>query len=585
MADTYDANDHGARSVLRSQSLPALYEYAAARFKSSVAMKCRYPWGYRSISYEELGDLISYIGTGLITQGLLRGDRVALIAENSPEWGIVYAAVTAGGGIIVPLDAKLKENEIKHLLIHSEAKFLVTSMRIYQDQIEGMHLGEVSLIVIGEGDAREEAPGISLSEIMAEGKARLGGGNDDFRLAAAEIEPEDVAAICYTSGTTGQPKGAVLLHRSIVSNIEAIRLRLLFDEEDVFLCLLPLHHTLATTCNLLAPLFSGSTVLFGRSLKPRDIREDIAKEQVTILVGVPLLFEHFIAYMRARAAQVSKLKRFLFKIVTGVTAGIGRLFGKRPAGGARKRLAAMGLGSLRFCVSGAAPLRGDTEEMFRAIGLPLLQGYGMTETSPVISVNPLGKMRSGTVGPALPGVEVMIDRPNEEGIGEIVVRGPNVMREYYRNPGATEQVLRDGRFYTGDIGTIDDEEYITIVGRKKSVIVTAGGKNIYPDELEILLNQSPYILESLVVPFRDKRGNDRIGAIIVPDYDALGMTDAMREDASESRIRDIISAETKRVSSMLPEFKRIVDFQIRDEELPKTTTQKVKRHLVTWIEE
>lgn len=586
MAEASDANDHGGRSDLKRQTLPALYEHAATRYRLAVAMKCRYPWGYRSISYEELGDLISYVGIGLMEQGLTSGDRVVLIADNSPEWGIVYAAVTSGGGIIVPLDTKLRENEIKHLLIHSEAKFLVTSTRIYQDQIEGMHLGEVHLIVIGEGDSREEGPGTSLGELMAAGKAALGGGNDDFRRTAAGIEPDDVAAICYTSGTTGQPKGAVLLHRNIVSNIEAIRLRLLFNEEDVFLCLLPLHHTFATTCNLLAPLFSGCTIIFGRSLKPRDIREDIEKERVTILVGVPLLFEHFTDYMRARVAQVSKVKRFLFKIVTGVTTGIGRLFGKRPAGSpARKRLAAMGLGSLRLCVSGAAPLRLDTEETFRAIGLPLLEGYGMTEASPVISVNPLGKMRSGTVGPALPGVEVTIDHPNEEGIGEIVVRGPNVMREYYRNPGATEQVLRDGRLHTGDIGTIDGEDYLTIRGRKKSVIVTAGGKNIYPDELEILLNQSPYILESIVVPFKDKRGNDRIGAIVVPNYDALGMSNEMRGDASESRIRDIISEEIKRISSPVPEFKRIVEFQIRDEELPKTTTQKVKRHLVTWIEE
>jgi len=586
MAEASDTIMNGGRGGLKKQSLPALYEHAVTRYRSSVAMKCRYPWGYRSISYEELGDLISYVGAGLMERGFTKGDRVVLIAENSPEWGIVYAAATSVGGIIVPLDIKLKENEIKHLLIHSEATFLVTSMRMYQDQIEGMPLGETRLIVIGEGDSREEDPWTSLGEIIAAGKAALGEGDDDFRRVTAGIGPDDIAAICYTSGTTGQPKGAVLLHRNIVSDIEAIRLRLPFNEEDAFLCLLPLHHTFATTCNLLAPLYSGSTIVFGRSLKPRDIREDIAKEGVTILVGVPLLFEHFTEYMRTMAVRVSKLKRLLFKIVTGVKAGFGRLFGKRPEENpARKRLAAMGLGRLRFCVSGAASLHPDTEEAFRAIGLPLLQGYGMTEASPVIAVNPLGKKRSGTVGPALPGVEVTLDSPNEEGIGEIVVKGPNVMREYYRNAEATQRVLRDGKLYTGDTGTIDAEGYITIRGRKKSVIVTAGGKNVYPDELEILLNRSPYILESVVVPYKDRRGNARIGAIVVPNYDALGTSEAMREDASESRIKNIISVEIKRISSSLPEFKRIMDFQMRDEELPKTTTQKVKRHLVTWIEE
>lgn len=586
MAESSDATMHGGRSALKKQSLPALYEHATTRYRSSVAMKCRYPWGYRSISYEELGGLIEYVGAGLVGEGLAPGERVVLIAENSPEWGIVYAAVTSAGGIIVPLDTKLKENEIKHLLLHSEASFLVTSMRMYQDRIEGMPLGDARLIVIGEGDSREEGPGISLSALMAAGKAALGGGNDEFRRVAAGIGADEIAAICYTSGTTGQPKGAVLLHRNIVSNIEAIRLRLMFDEDDRFLCLLPLHHTFATTCNLLAPLYSGSTIHFGRSLKPREIREDITREGITVLVGVPLLFEHFTDYLRTRVAGVSKLKRFLLGMATAVTAGLGRLFRRRKIETpARKRLAAMGLGSLRFCVSGAASLRRDTERVFHGIGLPLLQGYGMTETAPVISVNPLGNSRIGTVGPALPGIEVTIDDPNAEGIGEIVVRGPNVMREYYRNPEATAGVLRDGALYTGDIGTLDEEGYITIRGRKKSVIVTAGGKNIYPDELEILLNQSPYILESVIVPYKDKRGNERAGAIVVPDYAALGASEEMRGKTSESRIRDIVAEEIQRISSSLPEFKRIVDFQMRDEELPKTTTQKVKRHLVKWIEE
>lgn len=584
MADLSEANSQHIRSSLKKQTLPALYDHAVTRYGSSLAMKCRYPWGYQSISYEELGNLISYLGAGLIERGLMRGDRVALIGGNSPEWGIVYAAVTSCGGVVVPLDILLKENEIRHLLMHSEARFLVASRRIFEEQIEEMHLEGVDIIIIGEGDSKEKS--ITLSEVMAAGKAKLGEGSSGFRFSSSEVEPEDVAAICYTSGTTGQPKGAVLLHRNIVSNIEATRLRLPYNENDTFLCLLPLHHTFATTCNLLAPLFSGSTIVFARSLKPRDIKESIEKEQVTILVGVPLLFEHFEDYMKAMKAKVPKYKRILFKISTGITSGFARLFRRRTAvSPARKRLEVMGLGSLRFCISGAAPLRSDTESAFRSIGLPILQGYGMTEASPVISVNPVGKIKSGTVGPALPGVEVATDQPNDEGIGEIVVSGPNIMREYFKNPESTRQVLREGKLYTGDLGTIDAEEYITIVGRKKSVIVTAGGKNVYPDEIEILLDESPYILESVVLSLKDKRGNDRIGAVIVPNYDALGISEELKKDRSEEHIRSIISAEVKRVSATLPEFKRILDFQIWDEELPKTTTHKVKRHLVKWIEE
>lgn len=575
--------DGSAAGRMSLKTLPALYRQAFKRYGSAVAMKSRHPWGYQSISYRELGDLVSYVGAGLIAQGLSRGDRVALLAQNCPEWGIVYAAVTSCGMVIVPLDTQLKENEIHHLLIHSESKFLVTSPQIFSDRIEGMHLGGVQTIILGEGDTPQGDS--TLGEIMAVGKEHTAQKTSDFDMLSSEVGPDDMAAICYTSGTTGQPKGVVLLHRNIVSDVEATKLRIPYGPDDVFLCILPLYHTLATTCDLLAPIYSGATIIFGRSMKSRDIKEDIERENVTVLVGVPLLFDHFVAHMRARVAKVPKLVRALYRISLSIKSVFGRLIGRGGRGSARKKLDAMGLGSLRFCISGAAALRADTEQVFQQLGLPILQGYGLTEAAPVVSANPMGKIKHGTVGPALPGIEVTIDRPDDAGIGEIVVRGPIVMQGYYKNPDATRNVLHDGRLFTGDLGTVDADGYITILGRKKSVIVTPGGKNIYPDEMEGRLNESPFILESVVLPITDGKGNERVGAIVVPDYDTIGSADQLKGAVTEEGIKEVIASEIKRISADLPDYKHIIDFQIRDEELPRTTTRKLKRHLVTWIKE
>ncbi|UCF06446.1 MAG: AMP-binding protein [bacterium] len=584
MPNHTDIVDPEVVSQLSVQTLPALLDFAAKSFAAHVAMKSQYPWGFQSITFSEFDSLYASLGTGLTARGLGRGERVALIAENSPEWAMVYAAVTSCGATIVPLDTQIKENEIRHLLMHSEARYLVTSQRILRERIESMHLEEIDIIVIGEDESKEDTT--TLAEIVSLGKEKINSGEQEFFRRRASITPEDTAAVCYTSGTTGTPKGAVLLHRNIVSNVEACKLRIPFRQGDVFLNLLPLHHTFSTTCNLLAPLYGGCTIVYGRSMKSRDIREDIQREEVTILVGVPLLFEHMVAAMRRRLQDAPKAKRLLARFLKGLAAGLSRLLRRNVSRAIfKKQLTASGLGSLKLLISGAAALRPDVEEVLFALGLPILQGYGMTEASPVIAVNPLEKTRHGTVGTAIPGVEVRIDSPDESGIGEIIVRGPNVMKEYFKNSEATADVLRDGWLYTGDLGHMDSEGYITIHGRKKSVIVTAGGKNVFPDELEILLNESPFILESVVLPIQDSYGNPRIAAVIVPDYDVLGTSPELKERLTEENIRAVLTAEIEKVNAEVSNFKRIVEFQFRDEELPKTTTRKVKRHLVTWITE
>lgn len=584
MPDQTEVFRPGTLDALGVSTLPDIYEYAIDKYSDRIVMNKHHAWGYQSIPYQEFGKLISFLGSGLISRGLEKGGRVALMAENSPEWIVVYAAVTSSGGTIVPLDINIQENELRHILLHCEAQFLIVSPKVFSDLIEGIELEDVEVLVMGGKESGSK--GTPLGEVMAEGKTRISEGDAAYFRRKAEVEPGDTAAICYTSGTTGRPKGAVLLHSNIVSNIESIKGRVPISESDTFLCILPLHHTFSSMCVFLTPLFSGSTIVFARSIKPKMIIEDIMKENVTILVGVPLLFEHLAPLLTPAKGGKRSGTGFFSRIFVALALAFGKLFRRKKASAAMARkLVAAGMGNVRYCVTGAAAIREDVEKAFFSAGLPLLQGYGLTEASPVVAVNPVDSPREGTVGPPLPGIEIRIDRPDEEGVGEILVKGPNVMKEYYRNPEATSETLSGGYLYTGDLGILDESGYLRISGRKKTLIVTAGGKNIHPDEIEMLLNRSEYILESVVLPVEDRKGNTRPGAVIVPNYDTIGRIEEMRGNITEERIREFIGGEIKKACEGLPDYKKISEFRIRDEELPKTTTRKVKRHLVTWTRE
>jgi long-chain acyl-CoA synthetase len=568
---------------LRTCTLPVLFRETVARNASRIAMKGRGIAGDELISYEEFGRLISRAGTGLIAAGLEPGDRVALLVENGPSWGLAYAAVTSCGAAIVPLDTQLRREEIRRLILHARARFLVVSQNLLGECVGDAAVAGVRIFVVGEPCG---VPGtLAWDDLIAEGGKIIAGGSRAFEARADAVKPDDVAAICYTSGSTGQPKGVVLLHRNLVSNVESCRRRVPFLETDTFLSILPLYHTYATTCNLLAPLSTGAAIFFGRSLKSRDIREDIEREGITVICGVPLLFDRMASALEKRLAERPAHERFLFRATAPAIAVLGRITRRNVARALlRRKLAASGLGSLRFCVSGAARLGGGVETTFSSAGIPILQGYGMTEASPVISVNPIGGPRRGTVGPPLPGIEVRIHEPDDNGIGEIIVRGPNVMRGYLDNPEMTAEVLRDGWLHTGDLGSLDRNGYITFVGRRKSVIVTGGGKNVYADELEAALNASWCILESIVLPTKDRKGNEQVAAIVVPDYEALAASGDAPDDLTYERVVGLVTAEVRRICAELPEYKRIREFRIRNEELPKTSTRKVKRHLVSWPE-
>jgi long-chain acyl-CoA synthetase len=370
----------------------------------------------------------------------------------------------------------------------------------------------------------------------------------------------------------------MLSHANIIADIKAIHTRLFFGPEDVFLSILPLHHTFECTCGFLTPMSMGCTIAFARSFKSSELLEDMRASNATVMCGVPLLFEKMYLVFKRKIGKSRALSRSLFRILFSISSyGLKRnsFWGESLFRSLRTKA---GLDCLRLLVSGGAALPYEVAHFFNAIGINLVQGYGLSETSPVLSVNSIGDNRFNSIGPPLDGVEVRIDNPDPNGIGEIVIKGPMIMKGYYGNESATAAVLRQGWFFTGDVGHQDSEGYLYITGRSKNVIVSAAGKNIHPEEIEEHLNLSPYILESLVLGRKLPDSNvEDVTAVIVPDRDFIMQSDDLQND--NRSVEEIIKGEVWDICSRLADYKRVKRFFIRDEELPKTSSQKIKRCL------
>jgi len=349
------------------------------------------------------------------------------------------------------------------------------------------------------------------------------------------------------------------------------------DENDTMVSIIPMHHTFEGTAGFLFPLYKGSAVYYPPSLKPNDLIATMKEAQVSCLIAVPLLFEKFLAGVHKKVAHSPLPTKVMFSAISGIGSLV-KFLRKPLFARVRKE---MGLGNLRIACAGGAALTEKVAQGLKLLAIPIIQGYGLTETAPVISVSPLEKTKVASVGLPIPGVEVKIVEPDENGIGEIVVRGPNVMLGYFKNKKATDEILKDGWLYTGDLGYIDDDGFIYITGRKKSIIVTQTGKNIYPEELEEKLIKSQWIQEVLIIPRIDpKTKKESICALIFPDYELLEQYSIVKGvELSEEDINSMYMDEIKRANEDLPAYKKITEFEIREEEFPKTTIKKIKRHL------
>ncbi len=527
---------------------------------------------YQSITYRQFYNDVQAFGTALMHLGL-KDKRIALLSENRYEWAVAYLAVVNGTGIIVPLDRELPENEIESLLIRSKADAVIFS-NYNAEQIKNISERSHDIQCFIHMDEGADGKHIlSFHELLEGGREKIENGDDIF--TSRQVDSNAMNILLFTSGTTEAAKAVMLSHKNICSNLMGMCSMVYIDEKDTFLSVLPLHHTYECSCGFLCQLYRGSAIAYCEGL--RHIQKNIKESKTTVMLGVPLIFE---AIYRRIWKQAAKDPKKLKKLKTGIR--ISNFLKKFNIDITRKLFRpihdSFG-GHLRLFISGAAAMDPEVAKGFQELGIHIIQGYGLTECAPIVAVNRDVYFKNDAAGLPLPEMEVRIDSPNEEGIGEIVAKGPNVMLGYYENPETTAQALKEGWFYTGDLGFIDSDGFVHITGRRKNVIVTRNGKNIYPEEIETLLNRIPYVKESMVFGLQNDHGDDvTVAAQIVPDYENI-QEDFPNAELSKEEIYELIHKEVKNLNRQLVSYKRIKNVKLRDQEFAKTTTRKIKRYI------
>ena len=545
---------------------------SARTFGDKLALEDLAPTPMPRLSYRGLFEAVVRFGRGLGKLHLEPGDHVAVIGENRVQWMVAYLACHAFGLVAVPIDKSLQDNEIITVLHASESKAVVFSER-FRDTILTLAPSVKTLKVFVDMDL-EKADGRihSMGELLA---AEPVPGLDE---ALPAVDPEALAVIVFTSGAMGRAKGVMLSQRNLAANLTGMLAMIELFSSDRFLSVLPIHHTYACTCGQLCPLLAGRSVHYARSLK--TVLEDLQRVKATILLGVPLLYEKM--YRRISAGMAEKKLVSVLLPALRAAAAAGEAVG---AQGVRRKLfrqvhERFG-GAVRiFIVGGAAPdpvvARG-----LRSLGFTFIQGYGLTETSPILALNRLRKFRDDAAGIPLCNVEVRIAEPGEHGVGEIQAKGPSVMMGYYRNEEATGAVLQDGWFATGDLGYFDADGFLHVCGRKKNVIVAANGKNVFPEELEDLVNRIPYVLESVVHGVRQPDGDEVIGVIVVPNAEELlKLSHKLGVEVTREWVKEVLEREVRALNRHLASYKQIRQVRVQESEFAKTTTQKIKRHLI-----
>ncbi|MBN2558721.1 MAG: AMP-binding protein [Clostridia bacterium] len=548
------------------RDLKSMLEEVAARNPDHNAFLRKIDGEYRGISYGKfLGD-VNALGTKLLDMGL-KGAFIGVIGENRYEWAAAYLAVVNGTGVVVPLDKELGVRELTYLANESGLSMVVYSDK-YRDVMREVARSCPGIKYLVSMDEAVEGE-LSFESLVSEGNALIEKGAGDF--LDAQIDPLELRMLLYTSGTTGVAKGVMLNHRNIAFDIAAMKRILRISSDDTSLSILPIYHTFECTCGFLTMIASGGTVAFCEGLK--YIAQNIREAKPTILIVVPLILESVYSKIMKKA-EASFIKKIVFKILLGI--------GGLMSIDARRKLfktvhESLG-GRIHHVISGASALSPKVSKTFERMGLIVLQGYGLTECAPVAAGNREAFFKHGALGLPLPGVEMKINEPDRDGIGEILIKGDNVMMGYYKNPEETAKSIKDGWLYSGDYGRVDKDGFYIMTGRKKNLIITKTGKNIFPEELEEYLNDSPFILESVITGSeKDITKEDFIHAHIVPNIEKIKESISGRIPSLEE-IKQIIGEEVKKINKKLPVFKRIKIFHIREEEFEKTTTKKIKRH-------
>ncbi|MDR0498097.1 MAG: AMP-binding protein [Treponema sp.] len=531
------------------------------RDRTAILYRCDGNKNFTRWSYARLGEECHRIAGGLLSAGLVKGDRVCLWAENRPEWIATWLGAAIAGLVIVPVDFLASEKECANILTITSAKAFFHSAR-KQDFADSL---EISIPI----------------RINLTSESYVSFGINSKTPLPLDIAENDPVSIVFTSGTMGFAKGVTLSHRNIIANTSAAILQLRAYPWDVFINVLPLHHTYPTTCSFMAPLSLGASIIIVEKLVGSVVVDDIRDAKGTFLIAVPLLYDKVMA---AIEKKYRVLPRFLqailnvLRVISLAEAKRGRAnFGQLFLRIIRKKA---GLASVRIMVAGGGPLNPKTADYFDSFGFNIVHGYGTSENSPLISVNTPWHKRNVSVGLPVKYTEIRILDPNEDGVGEIAVKSPSVMLGYYNNPEATSEVITpDGWLKTGDLGYRDEKGFLYINGRQKNLIVSSGGKNVYPEEIEAHFNDSRIVAEILILGRREKEfGGEQILAVVVPNYGNIAIEHPGKEN-DDAFVNELVKKEIERINRGLVGYKKITDFIIRKDPFEKNAQHKIRRFL------
>ena len=559
--------------IVKFNNLKEMLKHSESKFANKAAFILQEENGNREVTYKEFVDDINSLGTALIEMGL-KDKRIAIIGENRYEWEMAYLAIANGTGIVVPFDKALPENEIESLILRSDVEAIFYSEKYEKAMSKIQKQGNSKLKYFISMDLeKNEFNKFSQKEIVSMGRNLIKDGNRQF--LDAVIDNDKMGMMLFTSGTTSLSKAVMLSHRNICTNVMDIGTIFELDETDSFLSFLPLHHTFECTVGFLYPISIGTTIVFSKGV--RHIADELRNFHISAIVCVPVVFEKMyqkiLQGIEAKGKlgtvkKASKLSNILIKVGIDLRK---KLF---------KEIQDNLGGKLRMLVAGGAALNPEVEKGFVSLGFNLLQGYGLTETSPVIAAELTNQRRLGSVGKKLPSIEVKLeDVDDTTGIGELLVKGDSVMLGYYENEEANKEVFTSDRWLrTGDYAKIDKDGYIFISGRKKFVIVLQNGKNVYPEEIEILINNIPEVLESMVYGMVSDDGSVTVSTKVCYDTEYIQQNYG---DITEDKIKDIIWCKIKEINKTMPKYKYVKKLLITNEEFEKTTTHKIKRKIET----
>lgn len=562
----------GAKGIYEVRKVTDIREaiYGAAELfgeKDALLEKNKATDKYEAYSYNRFVKDIKSLGTALCNMGL-KDKRVVVMGENRYLWSVSYMAVVNGTGIVVPVDVQLNQNDLKYIFESSKPEAVIfTDKKANEIKNLAEELSFIKYFINMDGNYSDNERFFNVGDLLSKGDKLIESGDRTF--LDAKIDTEETLIILYTSATTSVSKAVQLSHRNIVSNLMAMSSMINIKPTDVFLSILPLHHTYECTCGFICPLYLGASIGYAEGLK--HIKKNMEELKPSVMLSVPLLFEGMYKNIIKAAEKSGSLKKLNAVMKVADTLHLSRNIRRKLFSAV---IAGLG-GNMRLMISGAAAISPAVAKFYRSIGVAFLQGYGLTECSPIICLNSDKDFVDASAGKPLPGVEIVILDKDTDGIGEICAKGPNIMKGYMDMPEENARIFEGGYFHTGDLGYMDENNFVYITGRKKSMIVTKTGKNIFPEELEQKLAKSKFVEECLVFGVNDKEGDSIVTAAVFP---ALQVFEDEFKNTDKKFIYNKMMELVKEVNSQVSTYKAIKKLVIRDTEFVKTTTRKIKRY-------